>query len=327
MLSGRLGPRRVLFHRDFREFSGGHLKVWHYFRHVGETGGYEAAIYFSPESVWDESNPWMALRPSVARKWRPRKADVLFLAGLDWGALSPRERDDPPRPVVNLIQGLRHAHRNEPLHAFLGHPAVRICVSDEVADAVRATRKANGPVIAIPNGLDLPVEQETMAPEARPIDFFIAGSKNPSLAGELAYALREMAASVEVATERVPRATFLCMLRRARVSVFLPLPVEGFFLPALEGMALGTLVVCPDCVGNRSFCLDRRNCYRPRYQLPAVLEACREALGLAGAGAHAMLALGRKTAAERALGEERRRFIEVLDHLDELWPRSRRVVG
>jgi len=49
--------------------------------------------------------------------------------------------------------------------------------------------------------------------------------------------------------------------------VFLPNQKEGegFYLPALEGMAVGTLVIFPDCIGNRSFCLSGYNCFRPDY--------------------------------------------------------------
>ena len=49
-------------------------------------------------------------------------------------------------------------------------------------------------------------------------------------------------------------------MARARVTLYLPNRLEGFYIPALEGMALGTLVVCPDSVGNRSYCRDGENC-------------------------------------------------------------------
>jgi glycosyltransferase involved in cell wall biosynthesis len=49
-------------------------------------------------------------------------------------------------------------------------------------------------------------------------------------------------------------------INQAKITVFLPYrDIEGFYMPALEGMALGTLVVCPDCIGNRSFCLPGYN--------------------------------------------------------------------
>ena len=52
---------------------------------------------------------------------------------------------------------------------------------------------------------------------------------------------------------------------------------EGFYLPALEAMALGSLVICPDCIGNRSFCLPGRNCFRPNYDLNSVIDSVQSA--------------------------------------------------
>ena len=62
-------------------------------------------------------------------------------------------------------------------------------------------------------------------------------------------------------------------MARARVTVLVPNPKEGFYLPALEAMALGTIVVCPDCVGNRSFCVAGRQL------LPARLRGGRDRRG------------------------------------------------
>ena len=64
------------------------------------------------------------------------------------------------------------------------------------------------------------------------------------------------------------------------MSLFVPNPTEGFFLPALEALALRSVVVCPDVIGNRSFCLDGVNCFRPAFEEEALLGAAEEALGL-----------------------------------------------
>src|SRR3977135_3980913 len=73
----------VLFHRDFRVFTGGHLKVWDYFNHVASSPTHEPRIAFSPESKWDSTNPWVHSRGYVV-DWEPEKADILFLAGIVW---------------------------------------------------------------------------------------------------------------------------------------------------------------------------------------------------------------------------------------------------
>ena len=83
--------------------------------------------------------------------------DVLFLAGVDWRYLNgewPRcsgQPQDQPH-----VQGVRHAQRRDmELHRYLSERAIRICVSQEVADAISATGRTNGPVLTIPNGIDV----------------------------------------------------------------------------------------------------------------------------------------------------------------------------
>ena len=51
--------RTVLFYRHFARFKGGHLKVWDYFRHVEAAPEHRAAVYFTPDSAWDATNPWL----------------------------------------------------------------------------------------------------------------------------------------------------------------------------------------------------------------------------------------------------------------------------
>jgi glycosyltransferase involved in cell wall biosynthesis len=59
-------------------------------------------------------------------------------------------------------------------------------------------------------------------------------------------------------------------MNRADIVVTLPFPVEGFYLPALEAMAMGKALVCPDCIGNRSFCQHEINCLMPAFQLDSI---------------------------------------------------------
>jgi hypothetical protein len=257
--------KTVLFYRRYRQFQGGHLKVFHYFRHLASSPHYRPLVYFDPESVWDESNPWNGWKDYCVERWEPHRADVLFLAGMDWLALPEARRGRWPKPVVNLVQHVRHADPGQPLHAFLDHRAVRICVSPEVLRAILATGRVNGPAVCIPNGIDLSELPDPWPGPQRRGRVVVCGLKKPELAARLGSALAGLGFSVEVLTERLPRPRFLRHLAQAEVAVFLPNDTEGFYLPALEAMALGAVVVCPDCVGNRSFCVDGVNCLRPVY--------------------------------------------------------------
>ena len=313
--------RTVLFHREFLNFTGGHLKVWNYFRHVEEAEGWQARVYFSPKSWWDESNPWGLRRAEVLAAWEPEQADVLFLGGYDWRMLSVGERRSYQRPVVNLIQHVHHADPAHPLYEFLTHRAVRVCVSREVQAAILATGRVNGPTVVIPNGIDL---ADIPALEGRPTDWLLCGLKEGKsrVAKALGKRLAEMGGwgRVETLTKLMPRAEFLAAMARARRVVLLPRETEGFYLPALEAMALGCLVICPDCVGNRSFCRDGFNALVPASSGEDDVLAAMEAVRRMSADREAvMLGNAAAVAAEHSLARERAAFGELLAGIDALW--------
>lgn len=298
----------LLFRRDYQGLTGGHLKVWHYYRHAIASSRFTPRIYLTPLSIRGPDNPWQGVDPAPLAAWRPHEAAALFVAGLDWESVP----DPAPVPVVNLIQHVRHAHPGDPRRRFLSRPAVRICVSEEVAEAIRDTGEANGPIYSIPNGIDL---ENIPAAAVRDIDVLIAGLKNPPFAAALGERLEAAGLTAEVITAMLPRQHFLERLSRARIAVTLPTADEGFFLPALEAMAAGALVVCPDCVGNRGFCLDGVTCLRPQYTLEAVTDAAVTVSRLPPAGADSMLQAAAAEAHRHGLERERLAFLEILESL------------
>ena len=301
----------VLFYRDFQRFSGGHLKVWDYFNHVRASPTHEPRISFSADSKWGPTNPWFDSRAFVT-EWEPERADLLFVAGTDWRAV----REDLDKPVLNLIQHPRHAQAGEEVRSYLRRRALRICVSQELADAISATGEANGPVFAIPNGIDLtPFGRPTAE---RDVDVLICGIKLPDAARELAERISQGGVRIRSVTESLPRSDFLQLLQATTIGVFLPRPNEGFYLPALEGMAAGCVVVCPDCFGNRSFCIDGVNCFRPRHDLSAIVAATRGALAQPRDERARMLRAAQSTAEEHSLVRERQEFLRLLNQLDRL---------
>jgi glycosyltransferase involved in cell wall biosynthesis len=232
---------------------------------------------------------------------------VLFVAGLDWEAVP----DPAPAPVINLIQGVRHGDAGDPRRGFLSRPAIRICVSDEVAAAIVSTGLVNGPVHVIPNGIDLGDLPPTTLP--RDIPVLIAGMKNPAFARTVEDRLRRAGIEAECLVEPLPRAAFLERLARAAVAITIPVEREGFFLPALEAMAVGAVVVCPDCVGNRGFCRDRETAFRPAYTLDDVVAAAIEAVRRPPQAAEAMRAAAAREVRHHGLEAERLAFLRILD--------------
>ena len=309
-----MGAGNVCFFRTFKRFQGGHLKVWDYYNHV-LSSDFVPYIRFGADSVWDETNPWTAL--SLTEIADPPDPDILFLGGSDWRYVPDKDRDDSPVPVINLVQHVRHADPDHELSKFLRHRAIRICVSQEVADAVAASGLARGPVVAIPNGIDIQAIDRPVAD--RHVDLLVVANKQPDLGRELVQHLHDPASTIRIIDVMLPRDAFLDALREARVTVFLPNPTEGFYLPALEGMAIGTVVVCPDVVGNRSFCVPGVTAFRPDYAITDVLDAARSALQLAAEPTAAMLDAARAVALAHDLSVERKRFLEVLGSAREMW--------
>lgn len=297
--------RRMLFHRDFLGYSGGHGKVWDYYCHAEAHPAWEPRVYFTPRSI-AEGNPWGEHGIDGEPGWYPQHADALFLGGMDWLALPSLV---PPRPVLNIVQHVRHADPDDPRYRFLARPATRICVSEAVAAAILDTGRVNGPVLTIPAGLSLPDLDHHDRPRT---GILIAALKQPTLGQGVASALREQGCQVELLIGNLPRREFLLKLASSEVAVTLPMPREGFFLPALEAMAMGCATVVPDCIGNREYCRDGENALVPPLQTEAIVAAASR-LSTDPVLRTRLSSSGKQTANRFSLARERETFHALLD--------------
>ena len=280
-----------------------------------------AHVRFSAESVWDAANPWNGARECVVGPDEEIDFDVLFLSGTDWRrVIAEEQRPRYSKPVINLIQHVRHAAADDTLarYMLLRHSAIRICVSAEVEQAILGTGRVRGPVFTIPDSIDVAEVRRLAGTGPRDLDVLVAANKQPELGAAIARRLRAAGYEVKLVNTRIPRAELIGKMGRARVSVLVPNRTEGFYLPAVEAMAAGTAVVCPDCVGNRSYCLDGRNSLRPAYDEDAIVAAAERALGDEALRAR-LVEAAVATADAHDLAVERRAFLEILDRVDELW--------
>ena len=310
--------RTVLFYRNYRKFHGGQLKVWDYFNHVLASPEFTPRIEFGPRSNWDHTNPWWNAREYVVDSALSVHPDVFFVAGRDWLMMDQHPDARADIPVVNLVQHVRHADPKSNRFQFLSRRAIRICVSEEVTQALRETGLTRGPLITIPIGMDL----ESLPAHngaACDIDVLIAALKQPDLGEELGRRLKQSGRRIEVLSTLLPRSEYLSRIQRARTTVFLPNEAEGFYLPPLEGMAMGTLVVCPVHAGERSIYLPDHNCFRPNYTIEELAQAAESALVLEPDRAQQIRANARQTAETHSLLRERQAFLDVLHNVDQLW--------
>ena len=326
-------PRSVWFHRRYARLNGGRVKHSHYFDHVARMPGFTPRIAFSGEPPNEAlarecAECWPAGNEGVVDHWAPGRGDVLFLAGIDWRFLSRWGLGDLTYPRINYVQHVRHAHDGTELHRYLAERAVRICVSQEVADAIAATGRVRGPIVTIPNGIDLSPFYSTddgspTGFEARPAAVTIVGYKRPDLARRLADRLETEGVEHRLLTEFIDRGAFFDRLAGSRVAVCLPHAEEGFYLPALEAMALGCLVVTLDCIGNRGFCRDERTCLVAEPDADSLCSGVKRALTLPALERGRMHREARDTVTRHSLASERARFHAVLGDVDRLWDEAK----
>jgi hypothetical protein len=307
-------PARMLFLRSYRTFAGGHLKYLHYLQSTLTVESIRPELFLTPDSVMDAGNIFLTSGAVIVPQLQ--SADCYFIAGGDWGLLDAANIDTRDSPVVNLIQGMGHANSLDPRFAYLSRRALRICVSPEIESALLATGRVNGPVVTIPMGIDLN-ELEGSAPvPKKPRRVFIGAAKAPALGVEVAAALAGMTSlDVDLSATMIDRHAFLTRMAEAEICIVLPLPQEGFFLPALEAMALEAAVVVPDCIGNRTFCRHQETCIVPEATGSAIAAAaCTLAVN---ATLRARLArAGRAMASRYSMIQERKAYIaHLLAHL------------
>ena len=233
------------FYRDYQRYTGGHQKFRDYLEHTAALPNVECSL-FVENSCSIMPNLFESI-PNVSstHAYQPENADVVFLAGMDWNVYLKHKR--PGQKVVNLIQHVRHADPTHPLHSFLKHKALRICVSEAVREAIQPF--ANGDCVTIKMGHTIPAITKD-----KKWELYILGKKNPKMAGIIEHWAVQNSVKVHSDIGLVARETVFSKFAEARVALVLPNPTEGFFLPGIEAMALADRVVVPDCVGNREYC-------------------------------------------------------------------------
>ncbi len=323
--------RRVVFHRKWTKFnggtSGGQLKVRDAFNHIKSSDQFTPVVYFPQDTIWHDNpgNYWLDLRRQAMQSWQLMKDDILFFSGKDWEILEKDKDNWPPNPILNIVQP-RHTFDNDPREPFLKYPAIRIVKSNAGKEILR-NHRVNGPLFLIPDAID---PNELPPPNLNPqFDLLIIGLKNPVMAEKLELMLTNLLPnnSLKIKVQLPPklptRNAFLQLLNDASTVCFLPNMVdngfEGFYLPALEAMALKKLVICPDVIGNRDFCLDGYNCFRPNYEENEILQAIKKAFVMSEEEKTIMIERAFETSKQYHIEIERKVYLELLDQTDEIW--------
>ena len=313
--------RTIWFHREYERFTGGQLKHAHYFGHAQDTPGFQAKLTLGrKEASVELEREREALWPVLpVDQWRPAQRDVLFLAGTDWRYLKKASLEQLPNVRINLVQHVRHAHVGSELYGYLSQRAIRICVSQEVADAIVATGQTNGPVLTMPNAIDLPPDAGIARPLNRPSRILIVGYKRPALAEALATRLDDARIPHRALIDFLARPAFLDALAGCDIAICLPREEEGFYLPALEAIASGCVTITLDCIGNRGFALHRSTCLVADDNVDSLFEATKAAIDMPDDERRRIRVEAQRMTAAHSLATERQRFQAILHDVDRLW--------
>lgn len=325
--------RRILFHRSWTQYnggtSGGQLKVRDAFEHIAHSPVFEPRVYFGADTIWFDNpgNLWLKYKDLALSSWEIQADDILFFSGFDWKVLSPEERGKPPVPVINIAQP-RQTNVNDPRHEYLKHPAIRIAKSS-IGKKILEDFGVNGPVYLIPDAIDfkgLPPENPTPK-----YDILIVGLKNAEVANKIYKKLQwynwlrggKLNIAIQIPPKLPTRQDFLNLVNDARIVAYLPLPEEegseGFYLPALEGMGMRKLVICPYAVGNIDFCIPDVTCLQPEYNVKAIFKAILKALNMDKASVLKMLDAATAITRNHTLEVERAALLELIHNADAIW--------
>lgn len=299
----------MLFLRDYAGFTGGHLKYCDYLAHVADSDHFKPLLHITHRSNEDELKT--LLPPNIERVGLPHPCDAIFIAGVDWKILDDNGQDTQNIPVINFIQHVRHADPSLPLFKFLKRPAMRICVSQQVADAIKATGEVNGPVYVVENGID-PNEMNKYRTPEKNGKCLVAGLKDPKLAKNIGHKLEDLGIEHEVLTARMPRGDYLALIAKFEHAILLPHRTEGFYLPALEAMSLGVNVIMPDCIGARSFAIDKQTCTISTRSAKALADAVAKIISTPE-HASRLRAEADKVVGNHDIKNERRKLFDILE--------------
>jgi hypothetical protein len=228
-----------------------------------------------------------------------------------------------PERIIHIVQNVRHVNPEwgdgYPVR-LLTRPAARISINDIVGDVIRPWLDPRGLHEVIPLGHELGYfARERTAPLGEPVKVAYTTWKSDVgdrvrdlLADDRRFTFRAIGDMVSWAELRE-------LYSWADVFLCTPYPEEGLYLPGIEAMANGCLVVSPDVGGNMAYCRPGENCLLVPYDDPSsYADALRTVAAWSPAEVDAFRAAGYAATAPFDLAHERTLFA---DYLTRLWKR------
>lgn len=174
-----------------------------------------------------------------------------------------------PERIIHIIQNVRHVtptwRAGYPLR-LLTRPAARISTNDIVRDAVAPFVDDRGVHEVIPLGHDLGYfRKDRDGGIHRPVRVAHTAWKS-DIGDRVADRVPDDRFTFRAIRDSVPWSDLRELYHWADVFLCAPNLEEGFYMPGLEAMEAGCLVVTPDVGGNMAYCRPDENCLLVGYE-------------------------------------------------------------
>jgi len=291
-------PRELHVLVPFWGMAGGVIKILDYAHHASTAGvdvhlwapalpAPDAAVRSLPVfDVLDGANNVTIFRIDDLSLDDTTHPWVLFTEPAHHALIEHATRSSLGHQLIHLIQGTRHANPswNGGLHYRLLHrPMSRITVTEQVAESIRPHVNMRFAHHVILEGHDMAYFREgapDRMPHGRPLRVLYTNWKSRYHAADI----------------------FLCT----------PGPEEGFYLPGLEAMAAGCVVVSSFVGGNEAYMVEGVNCIRVPHDDADAHAAALLELANDRSRHRSLIAAGMETVANHTLERERDEFIDLL---------------
>lgn len=315
---------------------GGVVKIMDYASHA-QSMGYRISLWcpsdYSPDLPLFNFERFRSLDPTsgsvdihAERVLTVGPDDLVFLSLPSNFAVAHRSLPPgmSPERIIHIIQNVRHVTptwgRGQPLR-LLTRPMARISTNDIVHGAIAPYLDSRALHRVIPLGHDLGYfYEEREGGLHRPVRVAYTTWKS-DVGDRVAASMDPKGFTFRAIREHVTWEDLRELYRWADVFLCAPNLEEGFYMPGLEAMESGALVITPDVGGNMAYCRPGENCVLVDFEdADDYVRALRDITTWPIEKIDAFRTGGRAACAPFDLDREREQFG---DFLDDLWPRIR----
>ncbi len=322
--------KRIVFFVPSDKPVGGIAKVLDYAVHAS-MGGYDSIFCCKNINQDFASNP-LFLKPYFKKnggsikiisinQLEPLKSDIVFftlpsnhsiLSRIYFKKLEPCER------FIHLLQNTRVAGLQfDRGYSFrlLSKKLHRICITNEVLKSVEDYVLDKEILKLIPHGFDFDVFDKLPKKNDK-VCILVNLFKGEFGLEVINYFKKDKRIKkINICKKGISWENLIKKYRESSIFVSTPLPEEGLYLPGLEAMAAGNLVITPDCYGNRFYCDFSKNSIKVNYQvLSEYIKAIDESINNWQGSSYIKRLEGYKKASELKLDNERELFIKYLNN-------------